>query len=109
MPSSFVGVRAELSSRAVSSQVLSPFASLTTVFGMGTGVPSPPLTRTYFLVYKKVSKENFTGASRSCWFSPLYLPCTYGVCRSTADFTGTASRRQAAWKLLLPTFLLEEK
>ena len=33
--------------------------SLTTVFGMGTGVPSSPLTRTYFLVNKKVSKENF--------------------------------------------------
>ena len=28
-----------LSSRAVSSQVLSAFKSLTTVFGMGTGVP----------------------------------------------------------------------
>ena len=31
------------------------------MFGMGTGVPSSPLTRTYFLVNKKVSKENFHG------------------------------------------------
>ena len=41
-------VRVVLSSRAVASQVLSPFMSLTTVFGMGTGVPSSPLTRTQF-------------------------------------------------------------
>ena len=30
---------------------------------MGTGVPSSPLTRTYFLVNKKVSKENFNECS----------------------------------------------
>ena len=35
-------VRAVLFSRAVSSQVFSPLMSLTTVFGMGTGVPSSP-------------------------------------------------------------------
>ena len=35
-----------LSSRAVASQVLSAQVSLTTVFGMGTGVPSPPSTPT---------------------------------------------------------------
>ena len=32
---------------------------------MGTGVPSSPLTRTYFLVNKKISKENFTCAFRA--------------------------------------------
>ena len=48
-----VGV--ELSSRAVSSQVLSPLTSLTTVFGMGTGVPSSPLTPTYFSFPEKKS------------------------------------------------------
>ena len=33
--------------------------SLTSVFGMGTGGPSSQSTPTYFLVNKKVSKENF--------------------------------------------------
>ena len=31
--------------------------SLTTVFGMGTGVPSSPLTRTYFSFPEKKSKQ----------------------------------------------------
>ena len=35
--------------------------SLTSVFGMGTGGPSSQSTPTYFLVNKKVSKENFNG------------------------------------------------
>ena len=53
----------ELSSRAVSSQVLSPLQSLTSVFGMGTGGPSalktltagfPPLFGTRFpLTYQR--------------------------------------------------------
>ena len=37
-----------LSSRAATSQVLSAQVSLTAVFGMGTGVPSPPSTPTIF-------------------------------------------------------------
>ena len=39
-------VGAYLSSRAASSQVLSAQVSLTAVFGMGTGVPSPSSTPT---------------------------------------------------------------
>ncbi len=42
----FVCVGIFLSSRAASSQVLSAQVSLTSVFGMGTGVPSPPSTPT---------------------------------------------------------------
>ena len=53
---SLLCVRAVLSSRAVASQVFSPLMSLTTVFGMGTGVPSSPLTRTYFSFPEKKSK-----------------------------------------------------
>ena len=45
-PKSPLYVRAVLFSQAVASQVFSPLMSLTTVFGMGTGVPSSPLTRT---------------------------------------------------------------
>ena len=41
---SCVGI--ELSSRAASSQVLSPLQSLTSVFGMGTGGPSALVTLT---------------------------------------------------------------
>ena len=37
----------DLSSRAVSSQVFSARVSLTSVFGMGTGGPSPSLTPTF--------------------------------------------------------------
>ena len=48
-----------LSSRPVSRQVFSSQAILTSVFGMGTGGPSPQSTPTYFLFQKKVSKENF--------------------------------------------------
>ena len=40
--SAFLCVGAYLSSRAATSQVLSAQVSLTAVFGMGTGVPSPP-------------------------------------------------------------------
>ena len=42
-----------LSSQAVTSQVLSALMSLTTVFGMGTGVPSSQLTPTYFSFSEK--------------------------------------------------------
>ena len=41
-------VGAFLSSRAATSQVLSAQVSLTAVFGMGTGVPSPPSAPTLF-------------------------------------------------------------
>ena len=43
----FMLISSFLSSRAASSQVLSAFVSLTTVFGMGTGVSSQlsPLNR----------------------------------------------------------------
>ena len=40
------GVSIDLSYRAVSSRVLSAQVSLTTVFGMGTGGPSPLMTLT---------------------------------------------------------------
>ena len=50
-----------LFSRFVSKQVSSAQVSLTSVFGMGTGGPSLQSTPTYFLVNKKVSKENFHG------------------------------------------------
>ena len=42
--------------------------SLTSVFGMGTGGPSSQSTPTYFLVNKKVSKENFNGRSPATFF-----------------------------------------
>ena len=48
-----------LFSRSVARQVSSARVSLTSVFGMGTGGPSPRSTPTYFLLKKKVSKENF--------------------------------------------------
>ena len=43
----FLCVGIDLSSRAVSSQVLSALVSLTAVFGMGTGGPSPLKTPTF--------------------------------------------------------------
>ena len=46
LPSADVGI--ELSSRAVSREVLSPLQSLTSVFGMGTGGPSAFVTPTVF-------------------------------------------------------------
>ena len=48
-----------LSSRAVASQVFSAQVSLTAVFGMGTGGPSPQSTPTHFSLKRKVSKRNF--------------------------------------------------
>ena len=62
----YVGV--ELSSRAVSSQVLSPLTSLTTVFGMGTGVPSSPLTRTYFSLKRKAKQKKLY-----CFWCSIHL------------------------------------
>ena len=50
-----------LSSRSVSRQVFSAQMSLTSVFGMGTGGPSPQSTPTYFFLKEKVSKKNFNG------------------------------------------------
>ena len=47
-----------LSSRSVSRQVFSAQVSLTSVFGMGTGGPSPQSTPTYFPLKRKVSKRN---------------------------------------------------
>ena len=47
----FLCVGVYLSSRAVTSQVLSARVSLTTVFGMGTGGPSPLTTPTIFTIY----------------------------------------------------------
>ena len=44
----FLCVGVYLSSRAVASQVLSARVSLTAVFGMGTGGPSPLTTPTIF-------------------------------------------------------------
>ena len=55
--------RRYLFSRPVSRQVSSAQVSLTSVFGMGTGGPSPQSTPTYFLLKKKVSKENFNNFS----------------------------------------------
>ena len=43
----FVNVGVDLSFRLVSKQVLSALVSLTSVFGMGTGGPSPLKTPTY--------------------------------------------------------------
>ena len=48
-----------LFSRSVSRQVSSAQVSLTSVFGMGTGGPSPQSTPTYFSLKRKVSKRNF--------------------------------------------------
>ncbi len=44
------GVSIDLSSRAVASQVFSAPVSLTSVFGMGTGGPSPLMTLTILLL-----------------------------------------------------------
>ena len=43
---SFLDVSTELSSRTVARKVFSPLQSLTSVFGMGTGGPSPQSTPT---------------------------------------------------------------
>ena len=51
--------RRYLSSRSVSRQVFSAQVSLTAVFGMGTGGPSPQSTPTHFSLKRKVSKRNF--------------------------------------------------
>ena len=40
-----------LFSRAASSQVFSALMSLTSVFGMGTGGPSPPMTPTIYIIH----------------------------------------------------------
>ena len=40
-----------LFSRAASSQVFSALMSLTSVFGMGTGGPSPPMTPTTYIIH----------------------------------------------------------
>ena len=66
-------MRAELSSRAVASQVLSPRTSLTSVFGMGTGVPSPPLTRTI-----AVLSQLFHFSTSSVLCQDLFLMVTRG-------------------------------
>ena len=44
---SFLDVSTELSSRTVARKVFSPLQSLTSVFGMGTGGPSPQSTPTF--------------------------------------------------------------
>ena len=45
--------------RSVARQVSSARVSLTSVFGMGTGGPSPQSAPTYFSLKRKVSKRNF--------------------------------------------------
>ena len=49
-----------LSSRAVSSQVLSAQQSLTSVFGMGTGGPSALITPTYRSVFSTVLSISYS-------------------------------------------------
>ena len=55
-----------LFSRAASSQVFSALVSLTSVFGMGTGGPSPPLAPTFLLRFSPSLYK--TGCPVSCHF-----------------------------------------
>ena len=57
---SYLSVGAYLSSRAVARQVLSTQVSLTTVFGMGTGGPSPPSAPT-----KRENSQNWITKQRA--------------------------------------------
>ena len=64
-----------LSSRAVSSQVLSAQQSLTSVFGMGTGGPSALITPTYRSVFSTVlsisHQLHFVKYQSALAFAPL--------------------------------------
>ena len=52
----------DLSSRSVSRQVFSALVSLTSVFGMGTGGPSPLKTPTYRAYTLKTEQEEEQGS-----------------------------------------------
>ncbi len=54
----FSCVGAALFSRAASSQVFSALMSLTSVFGMGTGGPSPPLAPTRYIIHQNTLEYN---------------------------------------------------
>ena len=62
----------DLSSRSVSRQVLSALVSLTSVFGMGTGGPSPLKTPTIQVYYtlKTEQKKEWQGCLHNCRSSP---------------------------------------
>ena len=62
-----------LSSRAASSQVLSAQVSLTAVFGMGTGVPSPPSTPTLSKTQRTSLQEFCHGNPQKILRMPLVL------------------------------------
>ena len=74
----FVNVGVDLSFRLVSKQVLSALVSLTSVFGMGTGGPSPLKTPTAFgthqiLQYSSLKVKAFLPRGRR-FSSPLGTP-----------------------------------
>ena len=95
----------ELSSRAVSSQVLSPLQSLTSVFGMGTGGPSalktltagfPPLFGTRFpLTYQRERCGNDLSFSslRVCSSPPYGGWCAFGDSVSPGAVRGACPAR----------------
>ena len=80
----------DLSSRAVSSQVLSALKSLTAVFGMGTGGTSSSLPPEMVLLY--ITTTWYACQEEIFYFSrrvvPLYVPC---------------ARRGSSWPLQRPS------
>ena len=80
MIGSFGLISSFLSSRAASSQVLSAFVSLTTVFGMGTGVSSQlsPLNR-----WECLFSQNYIEEKLSEGLLPLGRACEIQVKTST--------------------------
>ena len=75
----FVCVGYELSSRAVSSQVLSPLQRLTSVFGMGTGGPTafktltPDSCRPPLRFHPAVLQLHFLFAACILYYIPIHL------------------------------------
>ena len=68
----------DLSSRAVTSQVLSTCEGLTAVFGMGTGVAPQPLPpENGYLVWVLAHLHNCTEIKRVGVFVALIKPSTY--------------------------------
>ena len=71
--------------------------SLTSVFGMGTGGPSLQSTPTYFLVNKKVSKENFKPRAlvrynHACQVSAVRSFAAFLVSRNRFEDVSTPSK-----------------
>ena len=97
-----------LFSRFVSKQVFSARVSLTSVFGMGTGGPSPQSTPTYFFLKEKVSKKNFVLVLWATLWETEHFENPFGIFCSflTED---TLSSQRPANTLRLSSFFFFKK